>query len=361
MSLQPIQFLLNTITDDGLLPSFFELHIFDEIDCALKPAAKHIVQSISNSIYNNIDDEIVTSNLIRRLQLHTVSILENHFDVLYTIVLLIINYHSIISNDASIVELVGGYKRVNIKENDKNITIEPLSMKQKYISIAISVLIPSVIDYLKKIQVRYQRENITNNDNDSDDIASDSLIDYCKSFINKIPSRLGQLTCAVYDTSVIIQKMLYLMNKSKHSHSLLALAGVSLVKRSADKTSHSTTKSEGNSSLMKDYRVIAFIGMLLVIRVTRWLYNSEGNGSNTTEYIRKALQKIPQFPPPPVRNKTFEPLICPICEKTRVRSTASVGGYVFCHDCIVQYVRANKCCPISGLPCNEDDLIVIIQ
>ena len=359
MSLQPIQFLLNTIKDDGLLPSFFELHVFDEIDGAIKPAAKHIIQSISNSIYNSIDDEIVTSNLIRRLQLHTVSILENHFDVLYTIVLLIINYHSIISNDASIVELLGGYKRVNIKENDNNIIIEPLNMKQKYISIAISVLIPSVIDYLKKIQVRHQGENIMNNDND--DTASNTLMGNCKSFINKIPRRLGQLTCAVYDTSVIIQKMLYLMNKSKHSHSLLALAGVSLVKRSTDKTNHSTTKSEGNSSLMKDYRVIAFIGILLAIRVTRWVYNSEGSGSNTTEYIRKALQKIPQFPPPSVSNKTFEPQICPICDKTRMRSTASVGGYVFCHDCIVQYVRTNKCCPISGLPCNEDDLIVIIQ
>lgn len=357
MSLQPIQFLLNTITDDGLLPSFFELHIFDEIDGAIKPAVKHILQSISNSIYNSIDDDIVASSLLRRLQLDTVSILENHFDAIYTVVLLMINYPSIIGNDASIVELLGGYKRVNIKENDSNVVIEPLSIEQKYISIAVSVLIPSLIDYLKKIQFRYQRESITN---DEDDPASNTLMGCCKAFITKIPRRLGQLTCAIYDTSVVIQKMLYLMNKSKHSHPLLSLVGVSLVKRSTDKANDTATKTGGNSSLMKDYRVIAFIGILLAIRVTRWVYTSEGNGSNSTEYIRKALQKIPQFPSPPVDKKTFEPQMCPICEGTRVRSTASIAGYVFCHDCIVQYVRVNRCCPVSGLPCNEDDLIVII-
>lgn len=357
MALQPIQFLLNTIADEALLPSFFELYVFDEIDGSIKPAVKHVLRSLADS--ERISNLSGVSNTLSRLRVSVINALEANFDVVYSLLLLVLNYHSIMKHDATIVEVFGGYKRVNIKEKENKLELEMINKRQKYISIAISVLIPAFIEYLKRIQVAYQHEDTSN----SEQPPSSTFFDYCKSFINKIPRRLGQLTCAVYDTSILVQKMLYLMNQSKHSHPLLLLAGVSLIKKSADKTTHDRGGGGGGigSSLMKDYRVITFIGVLLSIRVTRWLLNNDGSTSNPSEYIRKALQKIPKFPPPSRTSNVAEPGTCPLCARVRVKSTASVGGYVFCHDCILEYVRVNKRCPISGLPCVEDDLIVIIE
>jgi len=51
---------------------------------------------------------------------------------------------------------------------------------------------------------------------------------------------------------------------------------------------------------------------------------------------------------------------CPLCTKdirnpTMIRTT----GYVYCYDCIDEYVRREKKCPMSQLAASEDSLQVL--
>jgi peroxin-12 len=49
---------------------------------------------------------------------------------------------------------------------------------------------------------------------------------------------------------------------------------------------------------------------------------------------------------------------CPLCSLNRTNDCAvDVSGFVFCYPCIYKYVNKNKCCPITRLPCDLNNLI----
>ena len=49
---------------------------------------------------------------------------------------------------------------------------------------------------------------------------------------------------------------------------------------------------------------------------------------------------------------------CPICQGRRREETAlSVSGFVFCHDCISQYLKQHGVCPVTKLPAKTTNLV----
>lgn len=52
-------------------------------------------------------------------------------------------------------------------------------------------------------------------------------------------------------------------------------------------------------------------------------------------------------------------LTCTLCSKPRTQSAVSSGGYLFCNPCLVSHVTITPNCPISGLPCNLNDIILL--
>lgn len=52
--------------------------------------------------------------------------------------------------------------------------------------------------------------------------------------------------------------------------------------------------------------------------------------------------------------------LCPICLKKRESPSASTGGYVFCHSCLVTSVRKTPVCPVTGFYCGEQDIIPLL-
>ena len=57
---------------------------------------------------------------------------------------------------------------------------------------------------------------------------------------------------------------------------------------------------------------------------------------------------------------------CPLCAKApRIAECASTGGYLFCHECLLECLRRDKMngvvpsCPVTGIPCEEKDIIMI--
>jgi hypothetical protein len=55
------------------------------------------------------------------------------------------------------------------------------------------------------------------------------------------------------------------------------------------------------------------------------------------------------------------PKVCPLCQEPRVNPTACVSGYVFCYKCIVDFVKKEGICPVTGRECNITNLIRLYE
>lgn len=86
------------------------------------------------------------------------------------------------------------------------------------------------------------------------------------------------------------------------------------------------------------------------------------------EYYQAAADQQPTVrapppPPPQVLHPTPDFDLpqsvddCPLCSNKRVNPSAlAVSGYVFCYQCILDYVRVNEKCPVTKLPANRGDI-----
>ena len=65
------------------------------------------------------------------------------------------------------------------------------------------------------------------------------------------------------------------------------------------------------------------------------------------------IPKHPSRPPLPSNNA-----LCPLCGRKKTSPCAcAVSGYVFCYRCLTQYIREKGKCPVTGLNCNEGDIV----
>jgi peroxin-12 len=85
---------------------------------------------------------------------------------------------------------------------------------------------------------------------------------------------------------------------------------------------------------------------------------------------RQESNEIPPPAPLPVKlnAKTRQcplssnnPKHCPICRQPRINPAAAPSGYVFCHRCIVMYVREYGKCPVTGTECPESRILRIYE
>ncbi|GFO44200.1 peroxisome assembly protein 12 [Plakobranchus ocellatus] len=91
------------------------------------------------------------------------------------------------------------------------------------------------------------------------------------------------------------------------------------------------------------------------LQFLEWWYASDSSAPSLTA--------LP-IPPAPKQEKLegVSHKVCPLCMGPRSNSTAlSVSGYVFCYPCIVEHVRREKCCPITGYPASSEHLVKIYE
>ncbi|XP_010135590.1 PREDICTED: peroxisome assembly protein 12 [Buceros rhinoceros silvestris] len=167
----------------------------------------------------------------------------------------------------------------------------------------------------------------------------------------------------------LIQQLSYILGKAQHHSPMLRLAGVRLVRltaedvqaleeRGAGATSSQThsLKTQVQSVARKALGGIAFslsTGLsvsVFFLQFLDWWYSSENQ-----ETI-KSLTALPT-PPPPVHldHEAAAALLpklktlCPLCRKIRVNATAlSTSGFVFCYRCVYSYVKTHQRCPVTG-------------
>ncbi|XP_056263915.1 peroxisome assembly protein 12 [Pseudoliparis swirei] len=93
------------------------------------------------------------------------------------------------------------------------------------------------------------------------------------------------------------------------------------------------------------------------LRFLEWWYSSAD---------RDGVKSLaaPPAPPPPLHLQggpdAPPPGECPLCGGRRSNATAlSTSGFVFCYRCVFAYVKANRRCPLSGVPTEPQHLVKI--
>jgi hypothetical protein len=101
----------------------------------------------------------------------------------------------------------------------------------------------------------------------------------------------------------------------------------------------------------------------------RWWHNARDAGVGNSRLRSNTSEGgVPlEVPPPPFPSLAVPPMyggvalslassICPICLRPQQNAAASPSGFVFCYRCLVARVVELERCPITHVPCKEDDI-----
>ena len=336
------------------LPSIFEMFLLEQTESLLKPALKHLLHAatgVSDSYSPGLDQ---SSSLVHKLF--------DYYDPLYVLLSLLVQ-HNALQEDATITEQMYGLRRISYSGPADALIVDaaPLSKQRRALSLALVALLPSVLEKLRTA-CRYRPLPAAPSSS-----SSSSIVARLTTLVQRTAPPLVRLAILGYDLSVVAQRLLYLFGRSSAAHPLLAVLGLSLVRRPAGQSAESSS----SSSSAINYRVLVFIATLMSIRAANWLTGSEAQELIEQSGERQggpALFVAPRRPDPPpllpasrANPAMSDHNLCPLCQRQRRNPCASTGGFVFCYLCILNAVRSNPRCPVSGLPCGEKDLIRVFQ
>ncbi|NXQ51855.1 PEX12 protein, partial [Anthoscopus minutus] len=324
----------------GDRPSVFEAVAQDSLMAAVKPALQHLVKVLSES------------NPARY------GFLWHWFDEIYVLLDLLLQQHYLARCSASFSENFYSLKRITMGDGKQQpLATSGLPKRQHWKSLLLLVLVPYLKGKLEKLVSSLREE-----DEYSIHPPSSSWKRFYRAFLAAYP-----YVNMTWEGWFLIQQLCYILGKAEHHSPMLKLAGVHLVrltaediqaleKKWAETTSSQSFTSRVQSALRKALSGIAFsLSTSLSVSVfflqfLDWWYSSENQ-----ETI-KSLTALP-MPPPPVHLEQ-EPSsallpslksVCPLCRKVRVNATAlATSGFVFCYRCAYGYVKAHQRCPVTG-------------
>ena len=188
----------------------------------------------------------------------------------------------------------------------------------------------------------------------------------------------------------------YLLQRTEFASPWLKLCGLVLVRRPApaESTASGASPSANGESALSLWRRIAgygvlgaqflFTASLMALKVFEWftINNTNGEltrpndavggsgrpsggptGGSTSGALRppELLEVDVESSKSPTNSVSQNRSACPICNRDPVvNPTATYTGYVGCYTCIVPFVKENHKCPVSGMPCNADQVRKLI-
>ncbi|NXW21247.1 PEX12 protein, partial [Circaetus pectoralis] len=323
-------------------PSIFEAVAQDSLMAAVKPALQHLVKVL------------VESNPGRY------GFLWHWFDEIYVLLDLLLQQHYLTRCSASFSENFYSLKRIPIGDHRQQpLATAGLPKRQHWKSLLLLVLVPYLKGKLEKLVSSLREE-----DEYSIHPPSSSWKRFYRAFLAAYP-----FVNMTWEGWFLIQQLCYILGKAQHHSPMLRLAGVRLVRLTAEdmqalekklagataSQTHSI-KTQVQSAVRKALAGIAFslsTGLsisVFFLQFLDWWYSSENQ-----ETI-KSLTALPT-PPPPMHldhgaGSALLPklkTVCPLCRKIRVNATAlSTSGFVFCYRCVYNYVKTHQRCPITG-------------
>lgn len=229
---------------------------------------------------------------------------------------------------------------------------------------------------------------------------------------------------AVWHIMIVWQQLLYAHGQTPYSHPVLALLGLQLVRQNKIRTpqprpnvstldasnasgnslrsfsgkqettlttfqsiqSASSSRSTGStvgtnssaSANSNSWKSLAIMTFFMSLKMANMFASLRRNPQEyTAQFGQIGPPKRRTVPKPPKRPEIRkgsrglqppdDPRQCPLCLEERVHPCASTGGYVYCYQCIFDYLRGgedgppNNVCPVSGIPCEFTDLIRLYE
>ncbi|KAL5066663.1 hypothetical protein RYX36_017550 [Vicia faba] len=360
--------MLFQVGGQGSRPTFFEMAAADQLPRSLRAALTYSIGVLA----------------LRTPFLHK---LLDYEDESFSLLMLVLEAHSLRTSDASFSESLYGLRRrpVNIKLNNDSAaaaaatTTSQLRRRQKLVSLVFLVVLP----YLKsKLHSIYNKEreariqaSLWGDENESYDFEQNSLVststsDARASVTTHITRRFKKIVGFCYpllhagtEGFQFAYQMLYLLDATGYYSLALHALGIHVCRASGQELMDASSRISKIRSRERerlrgpqwiktlqgallsctytvlDYAQTGLIAAVFFFKMMEWWYQSaEERMSAPTVY------PPPPPPPPPMVAKEGVQLpsdrtVCPLCLQKRVNpSVITVSGFVFCYACVFKFV-----------------------
>ncbi|CAI8601678.1 unnamed protein product [Vicia faba] len=376
--------MLFQVGGQGSRPTFFEMAAADQLPRSLRAALTYSIGVLA----------------LRTPFLHK---LLDYEDESFSLLMLVLEAHSLRTSDASFSESLYGLRRrpVNIKLNNDSAaaaaTTSQLRRRQKLVSLVFLVVLP----YLKsKLHSIYNKEreariqaSLWGDENESYDFEQNSLVststsDARASVTTRITRRFKKIVGFCYpllhagtEGFQFAYQMLYLLDATGYYSLALHALGIHVCRASGQELMDASSRISKIRSRERerlrgpqwiktlqgallsctytvlDYAQTGLIAAVFFFKMMEWWYQSaEERMSAPTVY------PPPPPPPPPMVAKEGVQLpsdrtVCPLCLQKRVNpSVITVSGFVFCYACVFKFVTQYKRCPATMMPATVDQI-----
>ncbi|XP_045809227.1 peroxisome biogenesis protein 12-like [Trifolium pratense] len=377
--------MLFQVGGQGSRPTFFEMAAAEQLPRSLRAALTYSIGVLA----------------LRRPFLHK---LLDYEDESFSLLMLVLEAHSLRTTDASFSESLYGLRRrpanIKINNNDDTLTATTTSQlrrRQKLLSLLFLVVLP----YLKsKLHSIYNKEReariqatLWGDENESYDFQQDSLLstsasDSRASVTTRITKRFQKIVGFCYpllhagtEGFQFAYQMLYLLDATGYYSLALHALGINVCRATGQELMDASSRISKIRSRERerlrgpqwiktlqgallsctytvlDYAQTGLIAAVFFFKMMEWWYQSaEERMSAPTVY------PPPPPPPPPKVAKEGVQLppdrtICPLCLQKRVNpSVITVSGFVFCYACIFKFVTQYKRCPATMAPATVDQI-----
>ncbi|KAL9379239.1 hypothetical protein Peur_027721 [Populus x canadensis] len=386
--------MLFQVGGQGTRPTFFEMAAAQQLPASLRAALTYSIGVMA----------------LRRPFLHKVLDCEDEF---FSLLMLVLETHSLRTTDASFSESLYGLRRravkIRVKKEDgrpksgDGIQHSGLEKHQRILSVVFLVVLPYFKSklhslYNKEREARLQASLWGNGDEAVEDaeyfsggdasLVSGETLDAEATIRARLTKKIQKIVFSCYpwlhassEGMSFAYQLLYLLDATGfYSFGLHAL-GIHVCRATGQElmdTSSRISKIRSNERdrlrgppwlktlqgallscayTMLDYAQTGLIAAVFIFKMMEWWYQS-------AEERMSAPTVYPPPPPPPPPKVAKEGIslppdrtICPLCSQMRANpSVVTISGFVFCYACIFKYVSQYNRCPVTLMPANVDHI-----
>ena len=379
----------------SVLPSFFEMILIEDASKSGRGALRSVVEVVAQRMSNYGDSVIRTRRGISESNDSVFSrygaavhlwiaatarkvafLLQRFSPELRCLIVYLLERQSLRSSSCTLAESIYGTKRA-VVANETPSTIRPtnsrmlLALNQNHATRLALVL--AVSPYLReKLDNYYQK------------FSRGSLQD---AVLRRVVLRYYPILMKAFDGANLVCQWRFLLGRSvffdlaslflgqvvrraTQQDEKLTSSGKSKVRAAPATSSSQVPDVQVDSRLQKSvlYLLSASVAFswLTQLRATWQEYRHDrelrrrrdGEASSAAQTTSPIFVSGSHVPPPPPHfvdsgAEQNDSSLCPLCRRKRVEPTASTSGYVFCHSCLVPFVKEYGTCPVTGVDCPE--------
>ena len=308
----------------------------------------------------------------------------------------VVQYRCLSSHQSSFMEHCYGLRRRDLgvvestDQSSESMKLLHLSSLQKLCSVAYITVVPYLIKTLKDYASSYRSSDRSSARHSVREPAmrphhsmSSSNGSYLTTFTRSLSSFAERMCSLMHhmlnrslpyaelalDLSRVVYQFLYLTKQSQYHDTIFALLHMRLEKSGRSSVVDTVSSGGDAKTSVPAGRGISSMHIIMAIiislRVTEYVHNYTQSPEQQSQSLSARLAEPVKLPSAPTRPRPAQGCLspprdhslCALCSERRRDPCACSSGYVFCYLCILQYVREHGRCPITAMPCKEEEII----